>query len=102
MIIVPEQIGKICPVVGDLTINAPVLRNVLFESTKPYVMAESSGRQQQRRAQIKLNVNANKQISRFISRFSLYRLGMLLGWPGPEDSTCYATIVMSNLPTPVK
>ena len=36
---VPEQIGKICPVAGDLTINAPVLLKLPFESTKPYVMA---------------------------------------------------------------
>jgi hypothetical protein len=35
VIIVPEQIGKICPVEGDLTMNAPALLNVLLESTNP-------------------------------------------------------------------
>ena len=35
--------GKICPVVGDLTMKAPVLGNALFESTNPYVIAEAFG-----------------------------------------------------------
>jgi hypothetical protein len=64
-IIVPEQIGKIWPVVGDLTMNAPVLLKVLFESTKPYVMAEAFGVSNSD-AVIKLTVSATKQINRFI------------------------------------
>jgi hypothetical protein len=43
VIIVPEQIGKISPVVGDFTINAPVLRYALLESTNPYVIADVFG-----------------------------------------------------------
>ena len=31
----PEQMGKILPVVGDLTMNAPVLVKTLFVSAKP-------------------------------------------------------------------
>src|SRR5215813_1144448 len=36
---VPEQIGKILPVVGDLTMNAPELLKKLLVSTKPETMA---------------------------------------------------------------
>jgi hypothetical protein len=32
---VPEHIGKTLPVVGDLTMNAPLLLKTLFVSTKP-------------------------------------------------------------------
>jgi hypothetical protein len=51
--------------VGDLTMNAPVLLKVLFESTKPYVMAEAFGVSNSDTV-IKLTVNATKQINRFI------------------------------------
>ena len=45
--------------------NAPVLLKVLFESTKPYVMAETFGVSNSD-AVIKLTVSATKQINRFI------------------------------------
>src|SRR5678816_2067144 len=51
--------------------NAPVLLKVLFESTKPYVMAEALGVRNSD-AVTKLTVTATKQINRFISRFSLF------------------------------
>ena len=72
MISVPEQIGKICPVLDDLTTNAPVLRKVFFESTKPYVIAEVRGASK-RLPQIRLSVRPAKQITRFISEVSLIR-----------------------------
>jgi hypothetical protein len=72
--------------VGDLTMNAPVLLKVLFESTKPYVMAEAFGVSNSD-AVIKLTVSATKQINRFILRFSLFVYECCCGWPGREDST---------------
>jgi hypothetical protein len=66
VIIVPEQMGKISPVVDDFTINAPVLRNVLFESTNPYVIAEARGETSNNDPTTKLRERAKKQMSRFI------------------------------------
>src|ERR1041385_6916669 len=45
--------------------KAPVLGKVLFESTKPYVIAEVLGASN-RLPQIRLNVRPAKQITRFI------------------------------------
>ena len=66
VIIVPEQIGKICPVLGDLTMNAPVLRKVLFESTNPYVMAEALRGTSNSAPDNRAMSNIEKQMSRFI------------------------------------
>jgi len=66
VIIVPEQIGKFSPVVGDFTMNAPTFRYVLFESTNPYVMAEARGDISNNEPTIKLKASTQKQMSRFI------------------------------------
>jgi hypothetical protein len=77
VIIVPEQIGKISPVVGDLTINAPVLRNVLLESTNPYVIADAFGDSSNDIVN-RLVASTKKAIRRFIE----ISLKKLVGWPG--------------------
>jgi hypothetical protein len=69
VISVPEQIGKICPVLDDLTMKAPVLGKVLFESTNPYVIAEVLGASK-RLPQIRLSVRQAKQITRFMLEVS--------------------------------
>jgi hypothetical protein len=73
VIIVPEQIGKICPVLVDLTMKAPVLRKVLVESTKPYVIAEAFG-DSNNDAVNRLVVSTKKPIRRFMG--SPYDLGL--------------------------
>ena len=81
----PEQIGKICPVVDDLTINAPVLRKVLLESTNPYVMAEARG-DSNNATEMRLTVSAKKQISRFIGNLLMIDEASC-GTGREEDST---------------
>jgi hypothetical protein len=70
VIIVPEQIGNISPVSGDLTINAPVLLKVLFESTNPYVIADAFGGSSA--AVNRLASSTEKQTSRFIGEPPLF------------------------------
>jgi hypothetical protein len=82
VIIVPEQMGKISPLDADLTMKAPVLLNVLFESMKPYVMAEAFGVSKSD-AVIKLTVSVTKQIIRFIC-VSLFVYECCCGMAGTE------------------
>jgi hypothetical protein len=66
VIIVPEQMGKSWPVSGAFTMKAPVLRNWLFESTNPYVIAEARGTTNRREPIKSPVVKVKKAIRRFI------------------------------------